>query len=73
MFELIGKYFDVPGFFRLFDYVTFRALMASLTAMIVTFSFGNKTIRLLMGLNFRETIRDDGPSSHQSKKGTPSM
>ena len=73
MFEYLYSHFDVPGFFRLFSYVTFRALMASLCAMSICFITGNWLIHRLHRLNFRESISTDGPSSHQSKEGTPTM
>lgn len=73
MFEYIYSNFDVPGFFRLFGYVSFRALLAGLVSMTLSFLVGDRIIRGLTGLKFRETIRDDGPASHASKAGTPTM
>ncbi|MCB1321499.1 MAG: phospho-N-acetylmuramoyl-pentapeptide-transferase [Leptospiraceae bacterium] len=73
MFELLHSNFEMPGFFRLFGYVTFRALLAALFSMTFSFVFGNWIINYLRRLNFRETIRNDGPDSHQAKAGTPTM
>ncbi|GIX41126.1 MAG: phospho-N-acetylmuramoyl-pentapeptide-transferase [Leptospiraceae bacterium] len=73
MFEYIYNHYDVPGFFRIFGYVSFRATLAGLTSMIITFLIGSKTIQWLKKLKFGETIREDGPKSHQSKAGTPTM
>lgn len=73
MFELIYSHFELPGFFRLFGYVSFRALLAATTAMLVAFFFGDRMIRWLTVLKFGETIRSDGPQSHQVKAGTPTM
>ena len=73
MFEYLYSYFDVPSYFRLFSYVTFRALLACLSAMFLSFFLGNYFISFLQNLRFRESIREDGPSSHQSKAGTPTM
>jgi phospho-N-acetylmuramoyl-pentapeptide-transferase len=73
MFEYIYSHYQMPGFFRLFGYVSFRAILAALFAMSVTFYFGGFFIERLRRLNFRESIRSDGPQSHQSKAGTPTM
>ncbi len=74
MFEYFYSHFDsVPSWFRLFGFVSFRALLAGLTAMAVAFLTGNWIIIKLRNLKFRETIRSDGPESHQSKAGTPTM
>ena len=73
MFELIYSNFELPGFFRLFGYVSFRAILAATTAMLVTFFLGDRVIRSLTILKYGETIRDDGPKTHQSKAGTPTM
>jgi len=59
--------------FRIFGYVTFRAVMATLTAMLITFLLGPKFIRFLKKLKYGEEIRDDGPKSHHAKAGTPTM
>lgn len=73
MFAYIYYHFDLPGFFRLFGYVSFRSLLAAVTAMLVAFFFGDSTIEWLRALKFGETIRSDGPSSHRAKAGTPTM
>lgn len=73
MFEYLYRAFDTPGFFRLFSYVSFRAIMAALVSMGISFLFGRIIIEKLRMLKFRETIRSDGPSSHQAKAGTPTM
>lgn len=63
----------MPGFFRLFGYVSFRALLAGLFAMAFCFLFGSPIIAWLRRLKFGEQIRGDGPQSHLSKAGTPTM
>ncbi len=73
MFEYLYSHYDMPGFFRLFGFVSFRALMAALFSMGVSFLFGEAIISRLRRMKFKETIRDDGPESHQSKAGTPTM
>ncbi len=59
--------------FRIFGYVTFRTLAASLTALLVALFLGPWMIRRLRELQIGQHIRDDGPESHQKKAGTPTM
>ena len=70
IYDLFGS--DV-GFFRIFNYVTFRALMAGLTSMFLSFFLGKRIIAYLYGLKFSETVRTDGPVTHALKAGTPTM
>lgn len=74
MFQFLYDTFgEDPGWFRIFNYVTFRALMAGLTSMFLSFFLGGKIIGFLYTLKFKEQIRNDGPKSHESKSGTPTM
>ena len=74
MFQYIYDLFGTDiGFFRIFNYVTFRALLAGITSMVFSFFLGNKIISFLYKLKFSESIRSDGPSSHSVKSGTPTM
>lgn len=59
--------------FRVFQYITFRSILAALTALLVGLLCGPMTIRWLRGLQIGQMIRDDGPESHLSKAGTPTM
>lgn len=59
--------------FRVFQYITFRSILAALTALLVGLLCGPLTIRWLRGLQIGQMIRDDGPKSHLSKAGTPTM
>ena len=62
------------GFFNLFRYVTFRAGGAFITALLFGFIFGRPLIDLLRRKQGKgQPIRDDGPQSHFSKAGTPTM
>lgn len=61
------------SFFRIFGYVTFRTVAAALTALIIMYFIGPPFIRILRRMKYGESIRDDGPSSHASKAGTPTM
>ena len=74
MFQSIFELFaEDPGALRIFSYVTFRALMAGLTSMILSFILGKKIIGFLTKLKFKESVRTDGPKAHESKSGTPTM
>jgi len=58
---------------RLFQYVTFRTAIASITALFISLLVGPWLIRKLRELSFGQFIREDGPKSHQKKAGTPTM
>ncbi|MGJ5815732.1 phospho-N-acetylmuramoyl-pentapeptide-transferase [Paludibaculum fermentans] len=59
--------------FRLFGYVTFRTLAASITALLLSILLGPWFIRRLQSLQIGQHIREEGPESHQKKAGTPTM
>ena len=61
------------GFFRVFQYITFRAVMAALTALLIGLAFGPWVIRRLAELKIGQPIRGYGMESHLSKSGTPTM
>jgi phospho-N-acetylmuramoyl-pentapeptide-transferase len=59
--------------FRVFHYLTFRAILGALTALIMSFMIGPAMIRRLSRNKIGQSVRDDGPQSHFSKAGTPTM
>jgi phospho-N-acetylmuramoyl-pentapeptide-transferase len=59
--------------FNVFSYITLRALLACLTALLITFAVGPAMIRRLTTYKIGQSVRDDGPKSHLSKVGTPTM
>lgn len=61
------------GFLRVFQYLTFRAVMAAMTAMIIGLVLGPLVIRKLTELKIGQPIREYGMQSHLSKRGTPTM
>ena len=61
------------GFFRVFQYLTFRAVMAALTALLMGLAAGPWVIRRLTALKIGQPIRGYGVASHLSKSGTPTM
>ena len=61
------------GFLRVFQYLTFRAVMAALTALLIGLAAGPYVIRRLAELKIGQPIRSYGMESHMSKSGTPTM
>ena len=59
--------------FNAFTYITLRAIMGALTALIMSFVLGPVLIRRLITRQIGQTIRPDGPESHLPKAGTPTM
>ena len=61
------------GFLRVFQYLTFRALMAAITALVVGLAAGPYVIRRLAALKIGQPVRGYGMETHLSKSGTPTM
>ena len=68
--EYLTQYFSA---FNVFSYLTFRAIVSTLTALAISLYFGPKLIRYLQKMQIGQTIRDNGPQSHLVKSGTPTM
>jgi phospho-N-acetylmuramoyl-pentapeptide-transferase len=60
-------------FFRVFNYITFRAVMATATALLIGLAAGPWVIRKLSALKMGQAVRTDGPKTHLVKSGTPTM
>lgn len=75
MLVLLGEWLtiNVHSAFNVFQYLTFRAVAGTLTALIIALLVGPKAISQLQLLKFGQFVRDDGPESHLSKAGTPTM
>ena len=58
---------------NIFQYTTFRAVMAALTALAFSLLLGPWTIRKLTALKVGQAVRTDGPQTHLIKNGTPTM
>lgn len=58
---------------RLFDFITFRVLLAVLLSLFITTFYGKKLIKFLQKKQIGESIRDEGLPGEESKKGTPTM
>jgi phospho-N-acetylmuramoyl-pentapeptide-transferase len=59
--------------FNLFNYISFRAAGATVTALLLAFVVGPPVIRRLRAHKVGQVIRAEGPATHQSKRGTPTM
>ncbi|MDR8525412.1 phospho-N-acetylmuramoyl-pentapeptide-transferase [Shewanella fidelis] len=59
--------------FNVFSYVTFRAILGLMTAMVLSLWLGPKMIERLQLMQIGQVVRNDGPESHFSKRGTPTM
>jgi phospho-N-acetylmuramoyl-pentapeptide-transferase len=70
---LYEKLYPAISPFRVFRYVTSRAMFASLTSLFLCVLLGPYLIRKLRELQIGQHIREDGPKSHQKKAGTPTM
>jgi phospho-N-acetylmuramoyl-pentapeptide-transferase len=70
LFQKLGEDFSV---FNVFGYITLRAVMAVLTALVISFVVGPWMIDRLKIMKFGQAVRDDGPQSHLVKAGTPTM
>ncbi len=68
--EYLTQYYSA---FNVFSYLTLRAIVSTLTALFISLYFGPKLIRYLQKMQIGQTVRDDGPESHLSKSGTPTM
>jgi phospho-N-acetylmuramoyl-pentapeptide-transferase len=68
--EWLTQYYSV---FNVFSYLTLRAILAALTALLISFIVGPVMIRKLAEKQVGQTVRSDGPQTHLSKAGTPTM
>ncbi|MGH8632039.1 MAG: phospho-N-acetylmuramoyl-pentapeptide-transferase, partial [Burkholderiales bacterium] len=59
--------------FNVFNYITLRAVLATLTALVISFIVGPGMIRKLTAYKIGQAVRDDGPKTHLTKAGTPTM
>lgn len=68
--EHLVKYYSG---FNVFSYLTFRAIVSLLTALFLSLWMGPRVIKRLQEMSFGQVVRNDGPESHFSKRGTPTM
>ena len=63
---------DIRGF-NVFNYITLRAVLAAMTALVISFTAGPSVIRWLAAKKIGQAVRTDGPQTHLVKSGTPTM
>jgi phospho-N-acetylmuramoyl-pentapeptide-transferase len=59
--------------FNVFSYITLRSVLATMTALVISFVIGPRMIRKLTEYKIGQSVRDDGPQTHLIKAGTPTM
>ncbi|HEY2862565.1 MAG TPA: phospho-N-acetylmuramoyl-pentapeptide-transferase [Casimicrobiaceae bacterium] len=59
--------------FNVFTYITLRSVLATMTALMISFVIGPRMIRKLTEYKIGQSVRDDGPQTHLIKAGTPTM
>lgn len=69
-FQQLAEHYS---FFGVFQYLTLRALLATLTALMIGFCAGPWMIQRLRAMHFGQAVRTDGPKTHLVKDGTPTM
>ncbi|MBK6851440.1 MAG: phospho-N-acetylmuramoyl-pentapeptide-transferase [Burkholderiales bacterium] len=70
---LQAQYPETLGFLRVFQYLTFRAVMAAMTSLLIGLALGPWVIRRLAELKIGQPVREYGVQSHLIKHGTPTM
>jgi phospho-N-acetylmuramoyl-pentapeptide-transferase len=73
LYHLLYPLSKVLSGFNVFRYLTFRSAGAVITALLVSFLLGPWIIRRLRVLKVGQQVRDDGPQTHLTKQGTPTM
>src|ERR1051326_2438598 len=68
--QLLAK--DIRAF-NVFSYITLRAVLACLTSLVLSFVVGPAMIRKLTAYKIGQSVRDDGPQTHLTQAGTPTM
>jgi phospho-N-acetylmuramoyl-pentapeptide-transferase len=70
----LAQYFQQDlGVLRIFNFLTFRAVFATITAVLIGLFAGPAVIRKLTSLKVGQAVRQDGPQTHLKKHGTPTM
>ncbi|HJU22524.1 MAG TPA: phospho-N-acetylmuramoyl-pentapeptide-transferase [Casimicrobiaceae bacterium] len=59
--------------FNVFGYISLRAVLATMTALVISFVIGPRMITWLTRMRIGQAVRDDGPRTHLTKAGTPTM
>jgi phospho-N-acetylmuramoyl-pentapeptide-transferase len=73
LFKLIYYFHPDMSWLNVFRYITFRTILATLSALMIVFLVGDWVIQKLRIMQVGQHIRDDGPPNHKGKAGTPTM
>ena len=73
LFHLLYPLHSQAGLFNVFRYITFRSALAALTALLLSLLLGPRLVTALRRSQIGQEIREEGPQSHQAKRGTPTM
>src|ERR1700733_6634353 len=73
LYRILYSLHDHISAFNVFKYLTFRTLISFLSAFFFCWALGPQFIRRLQSKQLKQVVRDDGPKSHFSKTGTPTM
>jgi len=73
LYHLLFPLHTEIGLLNVVQYITFRTAAASLTAFVLSLAFGPAVIKWLRALQIKQVVRDDGPATHSTKAGTPTM
>ncbi|MBC8414551.1 MAG: phospho-N-acetylmuramoyl-pentapeptide-transferase [Nitrospira sp.] len=73
LFKIFYSFHESISAFNVFRYITFRTALATITAMLITVIVTPWFIKKLKKMSMTQYIRDDGPQTHLSKSGTPTM
>jgi len=72
-YHLLYPLHEIFSFFNVFRYITFRTIYAILTALLISFVIGPWVIEKLKAFQIQQVVREDVPSRHMEKNGTPTM
>jgi phospho-N-acetylmuramoyl-pentapeptide-transferase len=73
LYHLLYPLHELFSFFNVFRYITFRTIYAILTALLIGFIIGPWFIQKLRAFQIQQVVREDVPSRHMAKNGTPTM
>ena len=73
LYHLLYPLHDTISGFNVFRYITFRTMLAAVTALMISFILGPWLIERMRRIKMGQFIREEGPKSHQAKAGTPTM
>jgi len=73
LYHLLYPLHTIFGGFNVFRYITFRGIGAIVTAFLLSLFLGERFIRMAREKQLGQVVRDDGPETHLSKQGVPTM